>query len=160
MVTPAMLFRTGSINKMPTAAVLVALADEGKIRLDAPLAKSVPGLAPGLSRVTADQLLSHTAGLIDPARVCCAQDEGALSAQVRAYRDEDYFITEPGRIFSYSNTGYIIAGFLIEQLSGELLCRCDAAPTLWPAGDDAYDLSPHDSHDVPAVAGARRGRQG
>jgi CubicO group peptidase (beta-lactamase class C family) len=120
MVTPAMLFRTGSINKMPTAAVLVALADEGKIRLDAPLAKSVPGLAPGLSRVTADQLLSHTAGLIDPARVCCAQDEGALSAQVRAYRDEDYFITEPGRIFSYSNTGYIIAGFLIEQLSGEL----------------------------------------
>jgi D-alanyl-D-alanine carboxypeptidase len=63
-VTPSMLFRTGSINKMLTAAVLVALADEGKIALDAPLAKSVPGLAPGLSRLTADQLLSHTAGLI------------------------------------------------------------------------------------------------
>lgn len=119
-VTPSMLFRTGSINKMLTAAVLVALADEGKIALDAPLATSVSGLAPGLSRVTADQLLSHTAGLIDPARICCAQDEGGLAMQVCAYRDEDCFFTEPGRIFSYSNTGYNTAGFLIEQLSGEL----------------------------------------
>ena len=115
-----MLFRAGSIYKMLTAAVLVGLADEGKIALDAPLEESVPGLAPRLSRLTADQLLSHTAGLIDPARICCAQDERALAAQVRAYRDEDYFFTDPGRIFSYSNTGYIIAGFLIEQLSGEL----------------------------------------
>jgi len=72
-----------------------------------------------LSRVTARQLLSHTAGLIDPARICCAQDERALAAEVCAYRDADYFFTEPGAIFSYSNTGYIIAGFLIEQLGGE-----------------------------------------
>jgi CubicO group peptidase (beta-lactamase class C family) len=118
-VTSAMCFRTGSINKMLTAAVLVGLAEEGKIALDAPLEKAAPGLAPRLSRLTADQLLSHTAGLIDPARICCAQDESALASEVRAYRDEDYFFTEPGRIFSYSNTGYIIAGYLIEHLSGE-----------------------------------------
>ena len=119
-VTPAMLFRAGSITKMLTAAVLVGLADEGKIALDAPLEKAVPGLAPRLSRVTADQLLSHTAGLIDPARTCCAQEESALATEVRAYRDEDYFFTEAGKVFSYSNTGYIVSGFLIEQLSGEL----------------------------------------
>lgn len=118
-VAPQMLFRTGSISKMLTAAVLAGLADEGKIALDAPLEKAVTGLAPRLSRLTADQLLSHTAGLIDPARTCCAQDESALATEVRAYRDADYFFTERGRIFSYSNTGYIIAGFLIEQLSGE-----------------------------------------
>lgn len=133
-VTPGMLFRTGSINKMLTAAVLVALADERKIALDAPLGKSVPGLAPRLSRVTADQLLSHTAGLIDPARTCCAQDESALSTQVRAYRDEDYLFTEPGRIFSYSNTGYIIAGFLIEQLSGELYAEAMQHRLFGPLG--------------------------
>src|SRR4029434_10872066 len=118
-VTPDMLFRAGSICKMLTAAVLVGLADEGKIALDAPLGKSVRELAPRLSRLTADQLLSHSAGLIDPARISCAQDEGALTAEVRAYRDEDYFFTEPGRIFSYSNTGYHIVGYLIEQLSNE-----------------------------------------
>lgn len=118
-VTPAMLFRTGSMLKMLTASVLVALSEQGRIGLDAPLADGVPGLAPRLSRVTAQQLLSHTAGLIDPARICCAQDERALAAEVRAYKDEDYFFTEPGVIFSYSNTGYIVAGFLIEQLSGE-----------------------------------------
>ncbi|MGE5208073.1 MAG: serine hydrolase domain-containing protein, partial [Alphaproteobacteria bacterium] len=118
-VTSAMCFRAGSINKMLTAAVLVGLAEEGKIALDEPLEKGVHGLAPRLSRLTADQLLSHTAGLIDPARICCAQDESALAAEVRAYRDAEYFFTEPGRIFSYSNTGYIIAGYLIEQLTGE-----------------------------------------
>jgi CubicO group peptidase (beta-lactamase class C family) len=118
-VTPEMLFRAGSICKMLTASVLVGLAEEGKIALDAPLEKSVTGLAPRLSRLNASQLLSHTAGLIDPARIYGSQDESALAAQVRAYRDQDYFFTEPGRIFSYSNTGYHIAGFLIEKLRGE-----------------------------------------
>lgn len=119
-VTPAMLFRAGSITKMLTAAVLVGLANEGKIALDASLEKAVPGLAPRLARVTADQLLSHTAGLIDPARTCCAQEESALATEVRAARDEDYFFTQPGKVFSYSNTGYIVSGFLIEHLTGEL----------------------------------------
>lgn len=114
-VTSGMLFRTGSVNKMLTASVLVTLAEEHKIALYAPLEKVAPGLAPRLSRVTLDQLLSHTAGLIDPARICCAQEESALAAEVRAYRDEDYFFTQPGRIFSYSNTGYIVAGYLTEQ---------------------------------------------
>lgn len=119
-VTPGMLFRAGSITKMLTAAVLVGLANEGKIALDAPLEKAIPGLAPRLSRVTPDQLLTHMAGLIDPARTCCAQEESVLATEVRAARDEDYFFTEPGQVFSYSNTGYIVSGFLIEQLSGEL----------------------------------------
>jgi CubicO group peptidase (beta-lactamase class C family) len=118
-VTPDMLFRVGSITKMLTAAVLVSLSEEGKIALDAPVGDFVEGLDTRLSRLTAHQLLSHSAGIIDYAHTCCAQDESALAAQVRAYRDADYFFTEPGRIFSYSNPSYHIAGYIIQELTGK-----------------------------------------
>ena len=119
-VTPEMVFRVGSISKMLTASVLVSLAEEGKIALDAPVGDFVKGLDTRLSRLTAHQLMSHSAGIIDYAHICCAQDESALAAQVRAYKDADYFFTEPGRIFSYSNPSYHIAGYLIQELTGKL----------------------------------------
>ncbi|HZI17360.1 MAG TPA: serine hydrolase domain-containing protein [Pyrinomonadaceae bacterium] len=117
-VTPEMLFRVGSVTKMLTAAVFVSLAEEMKVALDAPFGDFVKGLGPRLSRTTPRQLLSHTAGVIDYARVCCAQEESGLRTQVLSSKDDDYFFTEPGRIFSYSNPGYILAGYAIEQLTG------------------------------------------
>lgn len=118
-VTPDMLFRVGSVTKMLTAAVFVGLAEEKGVPLDAPLGEAVAGLGPRLARLTPRQMLSHTAGLIDYARVCCAQDEAGLAAQVRAQKDDDYFFAEPGRIFSYSNPGYIVAGYAVERLTGK-----------------------------------------
>lgn len=152
-VTPDMLFRAGSVTKMLTASVLVGLAEEGKVALDAPLEKSVPGLAPRLSRLTADQLLSHTAGLIDPARSCCAQDEGALAAEVSVYRDEDYLFTQPGRVFSYSNTGYIIAGYLIERLSGERYADAMQHRLFTPLGMKHTTFRPTTAMTLPLAQG-------
>lgn len=119
-VTPEMVFRVGSITKMLTAAVLVSLSEEKGIALDAPVGDFSKGLDTRLSRITAHQLLSHSAGIIDYAHTCCAQEDSALVAKVRAYKDADYFLTEPGRIFSYSNPGYHIAGYLIEMLTGKV----------------------------------------
>lgn len=118
-VTPEMVFRVGSISKMLTAAVLVSLSEDGKIALDAPVGDFVKGFDTRLSRLNAHQLLSHSAGIIDYAHTCCAQDESALAAQVRAYKDADYFFTEAGRIFSYSNPSYHIAGYIIQELTGK-----------------------------------------
>ncbi|MCA1592762.1 MAG: beta-lactamase family protein [Acidobacteria bacterium] len=118
-VTPDMLFRVGSVTKMLTAAVLVSLSEEGKITLGAPVGYFVRGLDVRLSRLTAHQLLSHSAGLIDFAHTCCAQEESALAAEIRGAKDADYFFTEPGRIFSYSNPSYHIAGYLIQELTGK-----------------------------------------
>lgn len=118
-VTPDMLFRVGSITKMLTATVLVSLSEEGRITLDTPVGDAVKGLGPRLSRLTAHQLLSHSAGIIDYAHTCCAQDESALATEVRAYKDADYFFTEPSRIFSYSNPSYNIAGYIIQELTGK-----------------------------------------
>src|SRR6266404_6967106 len=61
------LFRIASTTKMLTAAAAVALAQQGKLELSAPIGKYLPGLSPKLASVTMHQLLSHTAGIRDGA---------------------------------------------------------------------------------------------
>ena len=117
-VAPDMLFRIGSMTKMYTAAALVSLAEEGKIDLNAPIGKYLEGLPPRLGSVTAHQLMSHTAGLTDGAAMFGKHDDGALAEEVRGYKDSMFF-TDPGAVFSYANPGFVIAGYLVERLSGE-----------------------------------------
>src|ERR1044071_8554160 len=66
-VRPEMVFRLGSTTKMFTATALAGLAVEGRIDLNAPIGKVLTGLRPRLSAITANQLLSHTAGIHDEA---------------------------------------------------------------------------------------------
>ena len=117
-VTPDTLFRIGSITKIFTAAVLVSLAEEGQIKLDEPIGVYVKGLNHKLSRVTAHQLMSHAAGMTDESPSDYgSHDDSALAPYVRSLK-EDHFFTEPGEIFSYSNPGFGVAGFVIEEVGG------------------------------------------
>ena len=117
-VTPDTLFRVGSVTKMFTAAVLVTLAEGGQINLREPIGKYVRGLNAKLSLVTAHQLLSHTAGMTDESPPDYgSHDDSALAGYVRSLK-EDHFFTDPGRVFSYSNPGFDVAGLLIEELGG------------------------------------------
>jgi CubicO group peptidase (beta-lactamase class C family) len=118
VLTPDMLLRIGSMTKMYTAATLVSLAEEGKIDLNAPIGKYLEGLPPRLGSVTAHQLMSHTAGLADSANLVGTHDESALAAEVRGYKDSMFF-SDPGAVFSYANPGFVLAGYLIERLTGE-----------------------------------------
>jgi CubicO group peptidase (beta-lactamase class C family) len=117
-VTPDMLFRLGSTTKMFTAAALVTLAEEGKLKLDEPIGKHAKGLSEKIAGLTAHQLLSHTAGLKDDAQMFGRHDDEALAATVRALKD-DFLFAAPGRIYSYSNPGYWLAGYLIEVAGGK-----------------------------------------
>ena len=117
-VMPDTLFRIGSVTKMFTAAVLVTLAEEGWIKLDEPIGKYVKGLNAKLSLLTAHQLLSHMAGITDESPPDYgSHDDPVLAAYVRSLNEEHIF-TEPGDIFSYSNPGFDVAGFLIEEVGG------------------------------------------
>jgi CubicO group peptidase (beta-lactamase class C family) len=117
-VTPDMLFRLGSTTKMFTAAALVTLAEEGKLKLDEPLGKYAKGLSPKIASLTAHQLLTHTAGLKDDAPMFGRHDDEALAETVRALNG-DFLFAAPGRVFSYSNPGYWLAGYLIEAVGGK-----------------------------------------
>jgi len=117
-VTADMLFRSGSTGKMFTAAVLATLAEEAKLQLDEPIGRYIQGLSPLISRLTVHQMLTHTAGLKDDDAVYGPHEHSALAQTVRLWGEESFFL-KPGELFSYSNPGYALAGYVIEQLSGK-----------------------------------------
>lgn len=116
--TPETLFRIASNTKMMTAVALVTLAEQGRVKLDDPVGAYVKGLSPALSKVTLHQLLSHTSGLRDGASDHGLHDDAALGNAVRAW-DDGYLFTGPGKIFSYSNLGYDLAGLVLEEVTGK-----------------------------------------
>lgn len=118
-VSPEMLFKINSATKMFTSAALVTLSEEGKIDLNAPVGRYLDGLSPKLSQVTAHQLLSHTAGL-KPGWLPGSTSSPAMPLRdvARGFTDE-YIFVEPGRVFSYSNPGFALAGAVVEVISGK-----------------------------------------
>jgi len=116
-MTSDMLFRIGSTTKMFTATALITLAEEGKLKLDEAIGKHVDGLNPKIAGLTAHQLLTHTAGIIDEAPMYGDHDDSAMGRTIRSWKDDQLF-TEPGKIISYSNPGYWLVGFVVETISG------------------------------------------
>ena len=114
-MTPDMLFRIGSATELFTATALVTLADEGKLKLDEPIGNHIAGLNPQISRLTAHQLLSHTAGLEDKTGSYAFRDDLGLAGTIRSWK-EDQLFSEPGKIMSYSASSYSLAGYLIESI--------------------------------------------
>jgi CubicO group peptidase (beta-lactamase class C family) len=117
-VTADTLFRLGSTTKMFTAAVLVQMAVDGKIDLHGPIGKYVRGLDPDLAKLTVDQLLSHTAGLRNDDPPSERADESALGKEIRSWKSTQ-LIVPPGVVYSYSNDGYWLAGYVAEVVAGK-----------------------------------------
>jgi CubicO group peptidase (beta-lactamase class C family) len=140
-VSPDTLFRLGSTTKMLTAAAVVSLAEEGRLRLDAPVASYISGLDPAIGRLTPHQLLSHTAGLRDDAVMSGLHDDSALASGVRAI-SRDALFTAPGRLFSYANPGYWVAGYLAETVAGRPYADVMAARVFGPLGMTRTTLRP------------------
>jgi D-alanyl-D-alanine carboxypeptidase len=121
--TAEMRYSIGSISKQFTAAAILLLQEEGKLSIEDTVGKYVPGLTRG-DEVTIRQILSHTSGYQD-------------------YWPEDYVMTpmlhpetaqqildtwakkpldfEPGTQWQYSNTNFVIAGAIVEKVSGQKL---------------------------------------
>ena len=121
--TPALPYQIASNSKQFTAMALLLLEDEGKLSLNDPVAKYLPGITQG-DRITIRQLLSHTSGLQDfwPQDYMFADmlkptaPGGIVDKWAR--KPLDY---EPGSRYQYSNTGYVVAGMIAEKVSGEPL---------------------------------------
>ncbi|MFH9349067.1 amino acid adenylation domain-containing protein [Kitasatospora sp. NPDC017646] len=117
-VTADTVFPIASLTKPVTALLVQQLAADGRLDLDAPIGAYLPELsaASPVGRVTARQVLSHTGGLV------AAIDERVPSADRRAWVerhcDESAVTHRPGTVFSYSDVGYVLAGRLVEVLTG------------------------------------------
>ena len=120
-LTPRHRFRIASHSKSFTAAGILKLREQGRLKLDDPVGQFVDGLHPTVARATVAQLLSHSAGLIrdgddagqflDRRPFLCADE---LMAALK-----DAPAIEPNTRFKYSNLGYGLLGKVIEAIAGE-----------------------------------------
>lgn len=121
--TSEMRYSIGSISKQFTAAAILILQEQGKLKVDDPVGKYVPGLTRG-DEVTIRQILSHTSGYQDywPEDYLMKPMEQPTTAQEIldkwAKMPLDF---EPGTQWQYSNTNYVIAGLIVEKVAGQKL---------------------------------------
>lgn len=116
-------FKIASITKLFTSVITLQLLEEGKLALDVPVSKYLPGCVD----VTAHQLLNHTSGLTDIARV--ASKEEAIRKGIEAYQRphtvEELVARHCGAplagqgTFNYNNGDYILLGRIIEVIEGQ-----------------------------------------
>ncbi|WP_432547011.1 serine hydrolase domain-containing protein [Kineococcus sp. SYSU DK004] len=141
-------FRVGSITKPVVAAVVLQLVGEGRVELDAPVERYLPGLLPDGDRITVRMLLQHTSGLAEytgllPVRADGYDDREAYEeARWQRWEDRDLVALatarpldfEPGTAWSYSNTGYVVAGMVVEAVTGAPWERAVQERVLAPLG--------------------------
>jgi D-alanyl-D-alanine carboxypeptidase len=130
-----------SISKQFTAAAMLLLQDEGKLNLDDHVSKYVPGISGG-DVITIRQLLSHTSGLQD----YWPQDYSfaAMRTPVTPQQILDRWAKKPldftpGTKWQYSNTGYVVAGLIVEKVAGMPLLDFLKLHVFTPLGMDPVD---------------------
>jgi D-alanyl-D-alanine carboxypeptidase len=121
--TTATRYAIDSVSKQFTAAAILLLAEQGKLRLSDPLSRWFPGLGDAGS-VTLRQVLTHTSGIRDywpqdflPPEMQHAATTAAI-VEEWAKRPLDF---SPGTDWQYSNTGYLLAAEVVRRVSGESL---------------------------------------
>ncbi|MFE4020640.1 serine hydrolase domain-containing protein [Streptomyces sp. NPDC059101] len=136
--------RAGSNTKTFTAVVVLQLVAEGKVELDAPIDRYLPGLVRGEGidgrKITVRQLLQHTSGL--PNYTDFLSDDPFGEDRHRYYQPRDLLdvafahkaLFAPGAKWSYSNTNYIVAGLLIERITGRPFAEQVAKRVIEPLG--------------------------
>jgi dipeptidyl aminopeptidase/acylaminoacyl peptidase len=121
-VTTDSVFQIGSITKVWTATLVMQLVEEGKLDLDAPLVEVLPDLALGdpevTKQVTMRHLLTHTSGIDGDVFTDTGRGDDVLAGYVAALADVAQ--NHPlGATFSYCNSGYSLAGRVVEVLTGK-----------------------------------------
>ncbi|MEU6979043.1 serine hydrolase domain-containing protein [Streptomyces sp. NPDC046371] len=162
--------RIGSNTKTFTAVVVLQLVAEGKVGLDASVDTYLPGLVRGEGidgrRITVRQLLQHTSGLPNYSNY--------LGDDVRYYAPRELLATAlrhpadfpPGTRWKYSNTNYVLAGLIVQKVTGRplgeeldrrIIKRIGLRHTYFPAPGDASirERHPHGYYRESADARLR-----
>ncbi|NJK85147.1 MAG: beta-lactamase family protein [Bacteroidales bacterium] len=121
-IDSAILFGIGSITKNITAAIILQLADEGKLLLSDKISDYLPDYYNVNSSITIEQLLNHTSGIYN------LTDNALFWIAVQGQPNKiwepgeqlgyvQYPVFEPGSDYAYSNTNYILLGMIIEEVT-------------------------------------------
>ena len=120
-VTPETRFRIGSISKQFTAAAILKLQEEGKLSIDDKLSKFIADYPRG-DEVTVHHLLTHTSGIHSYTGKPDFLDTVTVGVEpephIKSFKNDPYDF-DPGKQWSYNNSGYFLLGYIIEKVSGQ-----------------------------------------
>jgi D-alanyl-D-alanine carboxypeptidase len=161
--------RIASASKMFTATVVLQLVGEGKIGLDEPVETYLPKLVRGKGidgrKITVRQLLKHTSGLPDYDEILVGEDYLAVRHTYFEPRQlvdaalAKKALFAPGKGWSYSNTNYVLAGLIVQKVTGRpigeeitarIIDRIGLRDTYWPEYDDQTIREAHPHGYWPA----------
>ncbi|MEX0881110.1 MAG: serine hydrolase domain-containing protein [Thermoanaerobaculia bacterium] len=133
---PNMRYSIGSVSKQFTAAAILLLAEEGKLSLDDLVSRFLPDLTRARD-VRIRDLLSHTSGYRDywpQDYVPPFMRQPATAARILDRWAKQPLDFEPGTQYQYSNTGYVIAGLIVERAGGMPLLQLLGTRVFAPLG--------------------------
>ena len=120
--SPKTKFRLGSITKQFTAAAILLLEERGKLSVNDPLKKYMPDAPTAWDKITIFNLLTHTSGIPSftsfPDYAKLEPFSTTPAELVTRFRGKPLDF-QPGEKWSYSNSGYVLLGYLIEKVSGQ-----------------------------------------
>jgi CubicO group peptidase (beta-lactamase class C family) len=115
-------FRIASLTKQFTAACILLLQERGRLNVHDPMSRYLSGLPAAWQAITIHQLLTHTSGIPDYTsnpEMPKLNRTGATPEKMVALVADKPLDFAPGTNWSYSNTGYILLGMIIEKVSGQ-----------------------------------------
>lgn len=118
---PDTVFRLGSMTKQFTAVAIMVLEEQGRLHIDDPINHYLPDFPTGGHEITLHHLLTHTSGIWNHTNhpdvmKRCRQDLNPREIAEEFWNHPLDF--EPGTHWSYSNSGYILLGMIIEHVAG------------------------------------------
>src|SRR5688572_19591256 len=120
--SPTTKFRIGSVTKQFTAAAILLLEERGKLTLEDRISKHVPDAPAAWQDITVFHLLTHTSGIPSFTGFkdynTIKLSPSTAEKRVAQMRDHPLEFT-PGEKFTYSNSGYLLLGYIIERVSGQ-----------------------------------------
>ncbi len=151
---PGVKYLLASVSKQFTAAALLRLVDQGRLGLDDALSRHLNDLPAAWSAVTVRQLLAHTSGLPNH-----TQGDGLEKIRHQRMTPRELYASfrdapldfAPGTGWNYSNSGYVMAGVLIEQLAGKSYAEFVRTELLQPLGMASSGVA-HSGAIVPQLA--------
>lgn len=165
--TPDALFLIGSITKVYTTTLIMQLVERGEVDLDAPVRRYVPELRladpEATETVTVRHLLTHTSGITGDYFPDFGRGDDAVARCV-ASLSQVPMLHRPGALFSYCNSGFILAGRLIERVTGQTWDAVLHERLLAPLGSERFATLPEEAllyrvgvaHVPDPVSGALR----
>jgi CubicO group peptidase (beta-lactamase class C family) len=150
--SPSTKFRLGSVTKQFTAASILLLEERGKLKVDDPVKKYMPDAPAAWDKITIFHLLTHTSGIPSftgfPDYSQTEPFETTPEKLVARFRDKPLEF-QPGEKWNYSNSGYVLLGYLIEKVSGQKYAAFVQENIFTPLGmkdsgyDSNFEIIPH-----------------